>query len=128
MTGSPMPVSKLRVLVIDDDHAVADTLTLVLNSSGYRAVAAYSGNEGIALATQGGFDHLITDVTMLPMNGIQAAIAIRAICPECTILLISGHEQTTSLLADAVRDGHAFEILAKPVHPTQILDRLSGSH
>src|ERR1700746_3259444 len=108
---------KARVLVIDDDPPVADTLAMVLNFSGYDAVAAYSGETGLELARQNTYDHLVTDVMMEPMNGIQVSIAMRAICPECKVLLISGNERTSSLLAEAMRDGHTFEILAKPVHP-----------
>lgn len=121
-----MAARKLKVLVIDDDNSVADTLTMVLNFSGFDAIAAYSGEHGLDLARQSGYDHLVTDVMMEPMNGIQAAIAIKAICPDCAVLLISGNERTSKLLAEAVRSGHDFEILAKPVYPTVILDRLRG--
>jgi hypothetical protein len=58
---------------------------------------------------------------MEPMNGIQVALAMREISPKCKVLLISGNQRTSQLLADAVRDGYEFEILAKPVHPTVIL-------
>ena len=121
-----MAARKLKVLVIDDDNSVADTLTMVLNFSGFDAIAAYSGEHGLDLARQSVYDHLVTDVMMEPMDGIQAAIAIQAICPGCTVLLISGNERTSKLLADAVRSGYEFEILAKPVYPTVILDRLRG--
>jgi len=117
-TGKP------KVLVIDDDKVVADTLAMVLNANGYVAIAAYSGERALDLAGQTGFDHLVTDVMMGPMNGIQAAIAIQAICPNCTVLLMSGNQRTTDILAEAARNGYKFEILAKPVHPTLILDRL----
>lgn len=119
-----MSPRKLKVLVIDDDNSVADTLTMILNFSGYDAVAAYSGELGVAIARQEACDHLVTDVMMEPMDGIQAAIAIQAICPGCKVLLISGNEKTSNLLADAVRDGYKFEILAKPVPPAEILERL----
>lgn len=122
--GSSMSARKLKVLVIDDDNSVADTLAMVLNFSGFEAIAAYSGERGLDLARATAYDHLITDVMMDPMNGIQVAIAMQAICPGCSVLLISGNERTSRLLADAVRDGFDFEILAKPVHPTAILDRL----
>jgi len=115
---------KLKVLVIDDDNSVADTLALVFSFWGYNAVAAYSGEHGLDLARQEACDHLVTDVMMEPMNGIQAAIAIQAICPDCKVLLVSGNEGTSQLLADAVRDGYSFDIIAKPVHPTEILERL----
>jgi DNA-binding response OmpR family regulator len=116
--------SKARVLVIDDDRAVADTLVLVLKFSGYDAVAAYSGEEGLELARQSAYDHLVTDVMMEPINGIQVSLAMRVICPNCKVLLISGNERTSHLLAEAQLDGHEFDILAKPVHPSVILDRL----
>jgi DNA-binding NtrC family response regulator len=119
-----MASRKLKILVVDDDSSVADTLTMVLNFSGFDAIAAYSGEQALDLARQTTYDHLVTDVMMEPMDGIQAAIAIQAICPGCTVLLMSGNERTASLLADSVRDGYNFEILAKPVHPTLILDRL----
>jgi CheY-like chemotaxis protein len=115
---------KAKVLVIDDDRAVADTLVMVLKYSGYDAVAVYSGEEGLELARQAAYDHLVTDVMMEPMNGIQASLAIRAICPGCKVLLMSGNERTSQLLAEAERQGHEFDILAKPVHPSLILDRL----
>jgi len=94
--------------------------------SGFDAIAAYSGEHGLDLARQTAYDHLVTDVMMEPMNGIQAAIAIQAICPGCTVLLISGNDKTSQLLADAVHDGYDFRILAKPVHPALILDHLRG--
>jgi DNA-binding response OmpR family regulator len=115
---------KARVLVIDDDKPVADTLAMVLKFGGYDADVAYSGEHGLELARQSTYDYLLTDVMMEPMNGIQVALAMRAICPQCKVLLISGNQRTSQLLADAVRDGYEFEILAKPVHPTVILERL----
>jgi DNA-binding NtrC family response regulator len=123
----PVPERKLKVLVIDDDNSVADTLVMVLNFSGFEAIAAYSGEHALDLARMEPCDHLVTDVMMEPMNGIQAAIAIQAICPDCTVLLMSGNERTSQLLVDAVRDGYQFDILPKPVHPTVILDRLRAA-
>jgi DNA-binding NtrC family response regulator len=124
--------SKARVLVIDDDRNVADTLALVLKFGGYEADVAYSGEQGLELARQSAYDHLLTDVMMEPMNGIQVAVAMRAISPGCKVLLISGNQRTSQLLAEAVSDGYEFEILAKPVHPTVILSHLrdgrDGAH
>jgi CheY-like chemotaxis protein len=112
------------VLVIDDDPSNADTLALVLNVSGFEATVAYSGERGLALAQQGHFDHLITDVVMGGMNGIDAAIAIRQVLPNCRILLISGNNNTAELLAIAAAKGHVFDIVAKPVHPTVLLEQI----
>ena len=119
-----METKKLKVLVIDDDKSVADTLAMVLDFSGFDASAVYSGEQALELVRRSPYDHVVTDVMMEPMDGIQAAIAIQAIHPECMILLMSGNERTAQLLADAVNNGFNFDILAKPVHPSIILERL----
>jgi CheY-like chemotaxis protein len=58
------------------------------------------------------------------MNGIEAAINIRAFLPSCKILLFSGQAATADLLESARAKGHDFEILAKPVHPQDLLAKL----
>jgi CheY-like chemotaxis protein len=121
------PNSKPKVLVIDDDRLVADTLAMILNTNGFDAVATYSGPEAIEFARSETYDHLLTDVMMEPMNGIQAALAICALRPTCKVLLMSGNERTALLLKEAAGAGHDFEILAKPVHPTVILAHLRGT-
>lgn len=119
-----METIRPKVLVIDDDHTVADTLAMVLNISGFQATAVYSGERGLELAQQGTFDHLVTDVVMDGMNGIDAAVAIRQLLPNCRILLISGNNNTAELLAVAAEKGHVFDILAKPLHPTVLLRQM----
>jgi DNA-binding NtrC family response regulator len=70
---------------------------------------------------------LITDVALPGMNGIDLAIHIRRIFPECRIILFSGQASTADLLAAANRDGHQFLLLSKPLHPTDLLARISES-
>jgi len=122
-----METVKPKVLIIDDDPIHADTLAMVLNISGFTATVAYSGERGIELARAGAFEHLVTDVMMEGMSGIEAAIAIRQVLPRCRILLISGNNDTTALLAAATAQGHDFEILAKPVHPTVLLEQMRAN-
>jgi CheY-like chemotaxis protein len=119
-----METNRPRVLVIDDEPIHADTLAMVLNISGFEATAVYSGERGLELVQQCTFDHLVTDVVMSGMNGIDAAIAIRQVLPTCRVLLISGNNDTTKLLDLAAAKGHAFEILAKPVHPTVLIGQM----
>jgi CheY-like chemotaxis protein len=119
-----METIRPTVLVIDDDHGNADTLAMVLNISGFEATPVYSSAHGLELAQQIAFDHLITDVIMPGMNGIDAAIAIRHVLPNCRILLVSGNNNTAELLDAASAKGHSFDILAKPVHPTFLLEHI----
>jgi CheY-like chemotaxis protein len=61
---------------------------------------------------------------MFDLNGIEAAIRIRALLPQIKILLFSGQAATADLLERARSQGYEFEILAKPVHPQDLLSRL----
>jgi CheY-like chemotaxis protein len=58
------------------------------------------------------------------LTGIDAAIKIRSLLPNCKILLFSGQAATADLLDRARNQGHEFEILAKPVHPQDLLAKL----
>ena len=118
--------AKPKVLVADDERVIADTLAIILNQAGYEASAVYSGNDAVAQAQAIRPDLLISDVIMPDMNGIDAAIKIRKLVPTCKILLFSGQAATADLLENARLQGHEFEILAKPVHPQDLLAKLKG--
>ncbi len=117
---------KRRVLVVDDEHVIADTLAKILDINGFEASAVYTGTAAVEAARTLEPDLIISDVIMPDMNGIQAAINIRAFLPACKILLFSGQAATADLLESARADGHEFEILAKPVHPSDLLAKLKG--
>ena len=118
--------SKPRVLVVDDERVIADTLAIILNQNGFAASAVYTGNSAVDTARDTRPDLVISDVIMPDMNGIEAAIQIRQILPGCKILLFSGQAATADLLEKARAQGHEFEILAKPVHPQDLLAKLRG--
>jgi CheY-like chemotaxis protein len=118
--------TKPRVLVADDEKVIADTLAMILNQSGFNARAVYSGEKALELATTFEPDMLISDVIMADLNGIDAAIRMRELRPGIKILLFSGQAATADLLEKARARGYEFEILAKPVHPQDLLTRLRG--
>jgi CheY-like chemotaxis protein len=115
---------KPRVLVVDDERVIADTLAIILNQAGFDASAVYTGNGAVDEARKVRPDLIISDVIMPDMNGIEAAIHIRGFLPGCKILLFSGQAATADLLESARAKGHEFEILAKPVHPQDLLAKL----
>ena len=117
---------KPKVLVADDEQVIADTLAMILNQSGFEARAVYSGEKALDLAATFEPDMLISDVIMADLNGIEAAIRIRALLPRIKILLFSGQAATADLLEKARTQGYEVEILAKPVHPQDLLSRLRG--
>lgn len=117
---------KRRVLVVDDEQVIADTLSIILNKAGFDASPVYTGTAAVESARNIQPDLIISDVIMPDMNGIEAAIQIRAFLPACKILLFSGQAATADLLESARAKGHEFEILAKPVHPQDLLAKLAG--
>jgi len=124
MTENNSGKSKPKVLVVDDERVIADTLAIILNQNGFTATAVYSGTGAIEKARSERTDLIISDVIMEDMNGIDAAINIRKFLPSCKILLFSGQAATADLLENARARGHQFEILAKPVHPQDLLAKL----
>jgi CheY-like chemotaxis protein len=117
----PPPV----VLVVDDEKVIADTLSAILLRHGFAALTAYNAETALELADIIPPDLLITDVAMPGMNGIDLAIGIAGSIPDCKILLFSGQASTVDLLDRARHAGHHFHLLTKPVHPTDMLKRIS---
>jgi CheY-like chemotaxis protein len=115
---------KPRVLVVDDERVIADTLAIILSQNGCDAAAVYTGTAAVERARFMRPDLVISEVLMPDTNGIEAAISIRRFLPSCKILLFSGQPATAELLEHARAQGHEFEILAKPVHPQDLLARL----
>ena len=113
------------VLVVDDESVIADTLAEILTRSGYTGVPAYDGDEALETALLMPPEMLITDVVLPGMSGIELAITVRRIFPDCKIILFSGQASTADLLAAARQEGHHFTLLNKPLHPQDLLSRVS---
>ncbi len=114
-----------KILIIDDEPTIADTLTVIFSSSGYDARAVYSAEQALEMLVEWRPDLAIIDVVLPGMNGIEFAIFLRASYPACQFLLFSGQPGTSGLLEEARKKGHLFEILAKPLHPTFMLATVS---
>jgi DNA-binding NtrC family response regulator len=110
------------VLVADDEEVVADTLVAILQRAGFRALAAYDAYSALEIAKSVSLDLLLSDVAM---NGIELAVAIEAIRPDCKILLFSAQAPLTDLLAESHKRGRDFPLLAKPLHPAVLLAHIT---
>lgn len=122
----PKEVGERRILIVEDEPVVADTLRQILSSSDYDTRVAYSAETALSCLSRWSPDLAILDVILPNMNGIELAMALKERLPECRILLISGQPSVEDLLQDARKQGHEFKILAKPVHPTEILDTIAA--
>jgi DNA-binding response OmpR family regulator len=112
-------------MVVDDESSIADTLAEILSRSGYTAITAYDADSALESALLMPPEMLITDVILPGMSGIELAITVKRIFPDCKIILFSGQASTADLLSKANRDGHQFQLLTKPIHPADLLARIA---
>ncbi|MBV8437602.1 MAG: response regulator [Silvibacterium sp.] len=120
-----MENSERIVFVVDDEAVIADTLATILNNAGFLATAFYSPESVLSEANGASPDLLITDVAMPGMTGIELAITVKSKHPECKVLLFSGQAGMADLLERARQELPEFEFLPKPVHPTDLLAKIS---
>jgi DNA-binding response OmpR family regulator len=120
-----MQSSRGVVFVVDDEKLIAQTLAMILTQSGFAATAFEGPFQALEAAASGPApDLLISDVVMPEMSGIELGVQFRSEYPECKILLFSGQSATADMLETAKLHGHDFEVLAKPVHPSDLLAKL----
>ncbi|MGA8109726.1 MAG: response regulator [Acidobacteriaceae bacterium] len=115
-----------RILIVDDEPAITETLSVIFSQHGYEARTAVSAEEAIDAIAQWEPDIAILDVMLPQMNGIDLAIVLRANHPRCRLVLFSGHQSTQALVEEAAKKGNIFEILTKPVHPMVMLDYVAS--
>ena len=113
-----------RVLVVDDQRPISDSLAMILSHKGFAAKTATSGEEAIELARVFLPDLLISDVVLGGITGIEAASEILAFLPTCKVILFSGEATPLDLLRRS-RTAQHFEILPKPMHPDILLQRIA---
>lgn len=114
----------MRVFVVDDEQIIAGMIAAILNQSGFDATPFTNPVEALDQTRSQAPNLLITDAVMPQMSGIDLAIHAKEICPSCKILLFSGHSGTADLLQVARQRGHDFQVLSKPIHPTELLQNI----
>ena len=122
--GADREAAAPRILVVDDEVLIADTIVQILNRNGFIAEAAYSGEQAVNRAKAHCPELVLSDVMMPHVDGVEAAIKIKEHCPDTRIVLFSGQAATVEILARARERGHNFELLPKPIHPTQLIKHL----
>jgi DNA-binding response OmpR family regulator len=115
------------VLVVDDERVLAGTLVMILNQSGFEARAACSGDEARKIAPEFSPEILISDVLLGDQDGIELAMEIRRLLPQTRVLLFTGQHFVHELLLGPRAQGYDFEMLTKPVHPKDLVEKLRSA-
>ena len=124
LSGTHERRSKLRVLVVDDEQLIATTLVAILNNNGFETTHAFSAEDALAAARDFCPDIVLSDVLMPRMSGIDLGMRLRQELPSAHVILFSGQAATAVLLRKARLDGYEFELLAKPIHPEELIAHL----
>jgi CheY-like chemotaxis protein len=126
LPGEHASLVKPRILVVDDERVIADTIAEILNDSGFEATPAYSGDTAIKVIQANCPDVVLTDVVMPGINGVEVAKFVAATCSETKVLLFSGQAAVSEFLLQVNQLGYSFEVLAKPLHPDELIEKLRG--
>jgi DNA-binding NtrC family response regulator len=118
--------ARSRIFVVDDEFIIASTLATILQRNGFDAAYYTDPLKALEDARAQAPRLLITDVMMPGLSGIDLAIALKEDCPTCKVLLFSGQAATANLLQASRDKGYDFELLSKPIHPTEFLKKIKG--
>ena|ERR1700733_1952249 len=115
-----------KILVVDDERLLADTTAAILGRAGFIAKTAYDGFEALEMMASFHPGYLLSDIMMPAMNGVDLAIAITKMYPTTKIMLFSGQAGISEILEKGKMEGFEFQLLAKPVHPSRLVEGLKS--
>ena len=108
-----------HILIIDDEKAIRKTLSEILSFEGYKIDEAADGEEGLAKFTEKTYDVVLCDIKMPKVDGIEFLEQAKAINPDTSIIMISGHGNIETAV-EAVKKG-AFDYISKPPDLNRLL-------
>jgi EAL domain-containing protein (putative c-di-GMP-specific phosphodiesterase class I) len=112
--------TKGRVLLVDDDRALLSLFEKLLRAAGYATTAVEDARVALELVAAGGFDAVVSDITMPQMDGLNLLRAIRSRAPDLPVVLVTGCA-TVDTAAQAIEHG-VLRYLTKPVRREQLED------
>ena len=111
---------KSRILVVDDEPAIRDTMRMILEYDGYEVIVAGSGQEGLAVAEREYPDLVFLDIKMPGLDGLEVLSRLRGTNETLPVVIISAHGTAATAL-EAGRLG-AFRFIEKPLSKDYVLD------
>ncbi|HUL72534.1 MAG TPA: response regulator, partial [Vicinamibacterales bacterium] len=113
---------KPRILVVDDEPAIRDTMRMILEYEGYDVLLAGSGQEGLTVAERETPDLVFLDIKMPGLDGLEVLSRLRGLYEALPVVIISAHGTTAAAL-EAGRLG-AFRFIEKPLSKDYVLDAI----
>jgi two-component system nitrogen regulation response regulator NtrX len=116
---------KSRILVVDDEAAIRDSLRMILEYEGYEFLGAATGQDGLAMLERENPDLVFLDIKMPGMDGLEVLQRIKAVNETVPVVMISGHATVTTAV-DATKLG-AFDFIEKPLASERVLVTIRNS-
>jgi two-component system response regulator (stage 0 sporulation protein F) len=114
----------MRILIVDDDAGMADTLGDILEAKGYRVEIALDGLQALARLEAQPYHVIFLDIMMPQMNGLEVLRRVRRMAPETLVVMMTAYARP-DLMAEAEREG-ALAVLAKPLPVDRLLQFLEA--
>jgi EAL domain-containing protein (putative c-di-GMP-specific phosphodiesterase class I) len=121
MTNAPAegPKAKIRVLLVDDEQAIARGLSRLLGAAGYEVTTAHDGQMALEAIEASPFDVIVSDIRMPNMDGLTLLRAIRARDLDVPVVFLTG-SPTIETAMEALENG-AFRYLTKPIDSAELV-------
>ena len=108
-----------KILIIDDERAIRNTLKEILEFENYQVEVAENGKQGLDMATATAYDLIFSDIKMPEMDGIELLNALREAEIESPVVMISGHGNIETAV-DCIKRGAA-DFIEKPIDLNRLL-------
>ena len=112
-------MNKPRILVIDDESAIRDSLKMILEYEGYQFVGAVSGQDGLTTIQRERPDAVLLDIKMPGMDGMEVLRKLHALDESLPVIMISGHGSTATTV-EAIKSG-AVDYFEKPLSTERVI-------
>lgn len=109
-----------KILIVDDDPEILNTLSLVLQEEGYETLTANNGEEALKIVQEDAVKLILLDLMLPDIDGIEVLRRVKASQPEIAIIMVSG-QATVKAAVDAIKLG-AYNFIEKPLAPIEMID------
>ena len=110
---------RFKVVVVDDERAIADKFCEQLRDLGYDAYSAYDGESALMLCRSQRPGAVVSDLCMPGINGLELAVVIKERLPECKVVLLS-HSCSMAIMDQARQSGYDFDLFDKTIEPREL--------
>ena len=110
--------TQAKLLIVDDELSVRDSLAKWFQEEGYQVGAAEDGNDALTRLAEGRWDAALVDIKMPGIDGIELQRRMHEIDPELTVIMMTGYASVETAVS-ALKNG-AYDYVTKPLDPDEI--------